>query len=144
MTLQETAAILAMIAAVDSRRSFGEIDVTAWHAFIGGFMFDDAREAVIAHYKESPHSILPTDVCTRVGAVRRARIGNRVAPLPPVDANDVRAYQDWIGAWFTAIADGLDDKAAEAVADAKVGVKRQVTATAQRDVNLSGLAKRPE
>ncbi len=144
MTLQETAAILAMIAAVDSRRSFGEIDVTAWHAFIGNFTFDDAREAVIAHYKESPHSILPADVNTRVGAVRRARIGNRVAPLPPVDPNDVQGYQEWTGAWYSAIANGLDDVAAQAVADAKIGAKREVTATADRSINLTGLAKRPE
>jgi hypothetical protein len=144
MTLQETAAILAMIAAVDSRRSFGEIDVTAWHAFVRDFTFDDARDAVIAHYKESPHSILPTDICTRVGAARRARIGNRVAPLPPVDADDVQGYREWTGAWYAAVANGLDDKSAEAVADAKVGVKRQITATAERHIDLAGLAKRPE
>lgn len=142
--MRETAAILAMVAAVDSRRSFGEIDVQAWHAFIGNFTFDDAREAVIAHYRESPHSITPSDINTRVGAVRRARIGNRVAPLPPVDPNDVASYNAWIASWFTAIADGLSDEEAERRADSEVGVIRQAITMSLRDVDLTGIGKAPE
>lgn len=142
--MRETAAILAMVAAVDSRRSFGEIDVQAWHAFIGNFTFDDAREAVISHYRESPHSITPSDINTRVGAVRRARIGNRVAPLPPVDPNDVASYNAWIGSWFTAIADGLSDEEAERRADAEVGVIRQAIATSPGTVDLTGIGRAPE
>lgn len=142
--MRETAAILAMVAAVDSRRSFGEIDVQAWHAFIGDFTFDDCREAVIAHYRESPHSIVPSDINTRVGAVRRARIGNRVAPLPPVDPSDERAYRDWVGAWMHAIADGLSDEEAERRADAHVGVIRQALVTSQRQIDLTGMGKAPE
>lgn len=141
--MRETAAILAMVAAVDSRRSFGEIDVQAWHAFIGDFTFDDAREAVISHYRESPHSITPSDINTRVGAVRRARIGNRVAPLPPVDPNDVASYNAWIGSWFTAIADGLSDEEAERRADAEVGVIRQAITTSPGTVDLTGIGKAP-
>lgn len=142
--MRDTAAILAMVAAVDSRRSFGEIDVQAWHAFIGDFTFDDAREAVIAHYRESPHSITPSDINTRVGAVRRARIGNRVAPLPPVDPNDVASYNAWIGSWFTAIADGLTEDEATRRADSELGVIREAIATSPRTVDLTGIGRAPE
>lgn len=143
MDARETAGILAMIAAVDSRRSFGEIDVTAWHAVIGDFTFDDARQAVIDHYKESPHSIAPSDINLRIGAWRRARIGNRVAPVPPVDANDVAAYQRWISMWFRAIGDGYSEAEAERRADADLGIARQaVEAPRPREVDYDSMARR--
>jgi len=143
MDIRETAAILAMIAAVDSRRSFGEIDVSAWHAVIGDFTFDDAREAVISHYRESPHSITPSDINTRVGAWRRKRIGNRIAPVPPVDANDIAGYQRWIGAWFTAVADGATDAEAQRRADAEIGIARQAIQheTSPRSVDYGAVGK---
>lgn len=142
--MRDTAAILAMVAAVDSRRSFGEIDVQAWHAFIGDFAFDDCREAVIAHYRESPHSITPSDITTRVGAVRRARIGNRVAPVPPIDPSDARGYADWIGAWMHAVADGLTEEEATRRADSELGVIRQAITMSPRNVDLTGIGKTPE
>lgn len=144
MELRETAAILAMVTALDSRRSFGELDAKAWQAVIGDFSFDDCREALIGHYRESPHSITPSDIATRVAAARRARIGNRVAPLPPVDPNDVVRYKSWIGAWSTAIADGADDEEAAVIANAEVGAVPQAVDMRQRAIDVSSMGRRPE
>jgi hypothetical protein len=139
--MRETAAILAMVAAVDSRRSFGQIDAQAWHAFIGDFTFDDCREAVIGHYKESPHSITPSDINTRIIAARRARIGNRVAPVPPIDPSDARGYADWVVAWMHAVADGLTEEEATRRADSELGVIREAIAMSQRTVDLTGIGR---
>lgn len=144
MDLRETAGILAMVSALDTRRVFGEIDAQAWNAVIGDLRFDDCREAVIAHYKESPHPITPADVRNRVSVVRRARIGDRVAPLPPVDPGDVQAYQKWQLAWYRGVGDGLTEDEAEKVADVELGVARKALSTAPRAINYDSLARRPE
>lgn len=142
MDLRETAGVLAMISALDSRKVYGQIDASAWHAVIGDLRFDDCREAVIAHYQESPHPITPADVRSRVSAVRKARIGDRVAPLPPVDPEDVKAYREWQQAWYRGIGDGLTSDEAEAVADHALGVARQSLPQAHRDVDYGSLARR--
>lgn len=144
MDLRETAGVLAMISALDSRKAYGEIDAKAWHAVIGDLRFDDCREAVIAHYRESAYSITPADVRSQVMAVRKARIGDRVAPLPPVDPEDTKAYQEWQQAWYRGIGDGLTEDEAERVADHILGVARQSLPTAPRSVEYGSLARRPE
>lgn len=144
MNLRDTAGILAMISALDSRKVYGEIDAQAWHAVIGDLRFDDCREAVIAHYRESSFSITPADVRSKVLAVRKARIGDRVAPLPPVSPEDVKAYQEWQQAWYRGVGDGLTDDEAEKVADHILGVARQSLPQAPRTIEYGSLARRVE
>lgn len=142
MDLRETAGVLAMISALDSRKVYGEIDAQAWHAVIGDLRFDDCREAVIQHYRESPHSITPADVRGKVTAVRKARIGDRIAPVPPIDPSDTASYQQWQQAWYRGVGDGLTVDEAERVADHALGVARQSLPQAHRDVDYGALARR--
>ena len=144
MELHETAGVLAMISALDSRKVYGEIDAQAWHAVIGDLRFDDCREAVIQHYRESPHSITPADVRGKVTAVRKARIGDRVAPLPPVDPSDTASYRQWQQAWYRGVGDGLTEDEAERVADHTLGIARKAVSQAHRAIEYGNLARRPE
>jgi hypothetical protein len=140
--LRETAGVLAMISALDSRKVYGEIDAQAWHAVIGDLRFDDCREAVIQHYRESSYSITPADVRSQVTAVRKARIGDRIAPLPPIDPSDTSSYQRWQQAWYRGVGDGLTEDEAQKVADHALGVTRQSLPEARRDINYDALARR--
>jgi hypothetical protein len=142
--MRETAAVLAMITALDTRRMYGDIDAKAWHAVIGDLRFDDCREAVIQHYRESPHSITPADVRSKVSALRKARIGDRVAPLPPVDPEDIQAYRDWQQAWYRSVGDGLSGDEAEQKADHALGIARQALPQVHRAIEYDNLARRVE
>lgn len=141
MDLRETAGILAMISALDGRKAFGDIDAKAWHAVIGDLTFDDCREAVIEHYGESAHPLMPADIRARVKKVRKARIGSKVAPIPPIDANDVERYMAWEQAWYRGVGDGLTDDEAERYADHELGVIRQAVEASPRSINYGSLAR---
>jgi hypothetical protein len=73
MDRPKTALLLALCAAFD-QRTLGEADVEAWHAAIGDLAYEDSRQAVIAHYRESRERIMPADVRQRVTAIRKARL----------------------------------------------------------------------
>lgn len=91
MTPAQTAALLAMCAAYD-QRTIGQADVAAWHAALDGIHPDDARAAVVAHYRRSRERIMPADV---VAAARRARADRLAAgpePVPDADPSDPAAY----------------------------------------------------
>jgi hypothetical protein len=141
MEMRETAAVLAMISALDSRKVYGEIDAQAWHAVVGDLRFEDCRDAVIAHYQQSPHAITPADLRAKVIAVRKTRIGDRVAPLPPVDPEDTESYKEWQREWYRAIGDGQDTEEAEQSADLALGIARKTLPQAHRDVNYGSLVR---
>lgn len=140
--MRETAAVLAMISALDSRRVYGEVDAQAWHAVIGDLRFEDCREAVVSHYQQSPHPITPADVRKGVSVVRKARIGDRVAPLPPVDPSNVEEYAEWQRHWYAAVGSGLSDPEAEQYADRALGIARQSLTEAPRSVDYGSLGRR--
>lgn len=110
MELNETAAVLAMIAALDRRMAFSQSDAVAWQAVIGDNTFNDCREAVIRHYQESPHSITPSDIIKAVRAMRARRHEGIAVPVPPVDPDNVQACIAWQTEWSRAIGDGLTEK----------------------------------
>lgn len=139
--MRETAAVLAMISALDSRKVYGEVDAQAWNAVIGDLEFNDCREAVIEHYKQSPHPITPADVRKAVSVVRRARIGDRVAPLPPVDPENVEDYKEWQRRWYAAIGSGQTDEEAERSADLALGITRQALPEAPRLVKWADVGR---
>lgn len=80
MTYDEVCDILAVAAAYD-RRTIGEADSEAWEAAVGDLPFRDARDAVVAHYRESREWVMPSDIRQRVKAVQAERL--RVTPIPP-------------------------------------------------------------
>ncbi|MDG4796198.1 hypothetical protein [Micromonospora sp. WMMD1082] len=72
MTPPQVAAILALAAARD-RRTVGEVDVRAWHEDIGDLDFDDARNAVSRHFRESTEYLMPVHVRRIATELRRQR-----------------------------------------------------------------------
>lgn len=62
MIREQTIDLLAMVTSLDHRRDFGPPDVAAWHAVLDDVPWPLARQAVIAHYRLSPHPIMPADV----------------------------------------------------------------------------------
>ena len=144
MNLQEAAAILAMITALDSRKAFNEIDAQAWAAVLGDVYFDDARQAVIDHYRDSTYTLMPADVVGRVKKIRNDRIGDRQAPLPPIDPSDVDAYAEWQRAWYRAVGDGMTDIEAATQADQALGVIRASIEFKKRDLQIDNLVREPE
>lgn len=112
MTKAEVARILAVAAAFDQRTT-GEEDDIAWLAAIGDLNFTDAREAVIAHYRESRERIMPADIRHGVKAIRKARI----EAAPPVEIPEHLAdrpleAREWKQRTLHAIADGEDPQLA--------------------------------
>ena len=121
MNRREVAAVLAMVSALDDRRVFGEVDVTAWEAVIGDLRFDDAREAVIRHYKEETTVMMPANVRRLVKLIRASRKREHPTPLSPYSTSDVMAHIEWSRAWEEAIADGLSPDSASSWASEQVG-----------------------
>jgi hypothetical protein len=112
MTKAEVARLLAVAAAFDQRTS-GEEDDIAWLAAIGDLNFNDARNAVIAYYRECRERIMPVDVRERVAEIRKQRI----AAAPPVEIPEHLAdrpieARDWKQRTLQAIADGADPQRA--------------------------------
>jgi hypothetical protein len=67
----EVAQLLAFCAAFD-RRTVGEADAMAWHTVLGHIPYEQAREAVTAHYSNTREWIMPADILQRVRKARAA------------------------------------------------------------------------
>lgn len=124
MNLTETAKLLTMCAAFD-QRTIGEADVAAWQATLDDLRFEDCREAVIAHFRNSASRIMPHDVRVAVNAMRRERLERDVeAYIPDADPNDPAAYIEAMKARRTRIADGTERQ--RPVAELIAGVERNL------------------
>lgn len=53
---------LLTIAIAFDQRSLGEGDITAWGIALEGTGFEEARAAIIAHYREQARRIMPADI----------------------------------------------------------------------------------
>lgn len=106
MTLTETAQVLALAAAFD-RRTVGDADVYAWQATLGDTDFEDAKTAVVAHYRISSEWLMPAQIRAAVAKIRAQRLTNAgPEPAPQVDPDDVVAYQRELRAQRAHAADG--------------------------------------
>ena len=75
MNTQETAKILAIAAGFDNRRP-DDLATAAWQALLGGYGFDECRDAIVAHYRDpaTRHQYLTAaHVLDRVEKTARAR-----------------------------------------------------------------------
>ena len=93
MTRSETAKLLAFCAAYD-QRTIGDADVLAWDEaldspWVPNIDLDEAQEAVVAHYRETPQRITVADVLKRVKTSRADRLGRgipvRYQGVPPTE-----------------------------------------------------------
>jgi hypothetical protein len=81
MNPSDVATVLAFAAAYD-QRTIGEADVAAWHEaldcpWVPNISLDEAREAVIAHYRRTSERIAPADV------IKHARDARATVLAPP-------------------------------------------------------------
>lgn len=83
MTRSEIALLLGAAAARD-QRTIGETDVLAWFEDLGDIDFQDARQAVSRHYRESTDRIMTAHVRRIVKIIRdERRAAEAVKALPP-------------------------------------------------------------
>ena len=73
MNRSEVAQLLTKIAAFD-RRTIGEADVLAWHEVVGDLPLKAALEAVTDYFRDTREWCMPSDIVSRVKAIRKKRL----------------------------------------------------------------------
>lgn len=106
MTKAQVARLLAVCAAFDQRTTGPEDDV-AWLAAVGDLDFTEAREAVIAYYRENRERIWPADIRERVATVHNARLAAAGdIDIPEHLADKPAEAREWLQRTKDAIASG--------------------------------------
>lgn len=113
MSPAQTAALLALCAAYDSRR-IGESDVAAWHEVLAEVPALEARAAVVAHYSRSTDRVMPAHVLAEVRRVRALRL-QPSDELPDADPDDVPAWLAALREGRVRRADGLVERPVRAL-----------------------------
>lgn len=72
MNKSEVVLLLTFAATYDHRKT-GEADVEAWYLALDDLPFDDAKAAIVAHYREQTDRIMPAHVRKGVRAIRDER-----------------------------------------------------------------------
>jgi hypothetical protein len=106
MNTQEAAALLAVAAAFDNRKPDADAAM-AWAAALHDVRFEDARDAVVAHYRKSSDWLMPAMVTARVSEQVSAR-HRRFGPLiPPTSLEgDVDKEREWFQWAFAEVSSG--------------------------------------
>ncbi|WP_045740886.1 hypothetical protein [Actinoplanes rectilineatus] len=65
--------LLLTLAGTFDYRKVGDADVEAWHLALDDIPLDDAKAAVVRHYRESRERLMPADVRQGVKAIRAER-----------------------------------------------------------------------
>lgn len=103
-----------------------------WHEDCGHLDYPTALEAarwIVANRSSDAYGpVKPGDLLDAVKVIRRRRIddliGNSPVPIPPVDPDDVSAYQAWQRAWLSAAGAGANLLEATRHADTAIGHTR--------------------
>lgn len=114
MNTQEAAALLGIAAAFDNRKPDADA-AQAWAIALSDIRFEDARDAIVAHYRMSSEWLMPVKVIAEVRRIRDKRLADYGAPTPPpdLDPDDVLAFQRWLRDERKAIGDGAKTPADE-------------------------------
>jgi hypothetical protein len=91
MNRTETAALLTLMAAYD-RRTLGPEDVLAWQSVLADVSFNDAKDAVVEHYRTSTQWLAPAEVISGIRKIRAQRLEHADRLVPAVDPDDVAGY----------------------------------------------------
>lgn len=106
MTPAEAQVLLSMAAAYDNRKPDPDA-AKAWAAALDDLRFEDCREALLAHYRDSTEWLMPAMVRRSVKRLRAARIAEHPPLTPPADLDgDERATRKWLAAATRRIGDG--------------------------------------
>lgn len=104
MSPEEVVDLLTLVASYD-RRTVGKADVDAWFMATGDLPFEDAKVAVVKHYRESREWLMPADIRKHVRAIREARITRLPLPAPDPELNE-RQYRNSLRNIVNRVADG--------------------------------------
>lgn len=107
----EAAALLTIAAAYDNRKPDAD-QAKAWAMALDDARFEDCREAIVNHYRNSREWLMPVDVLKGVTAIRLERwnvYARRYGMLqPPAHlADDAAAENRWVSVVTNRIRDGL-------------------------------------
>jgi len=98
---EETAVLLTSAAAFD-RRTIGEADVIAWAKLLRDYRFEDAQEALEAHYASSREWVMPYDIIEGIKTIRAKRRaayvrehGVLLMPQGLEPEEELRVRRDW-------------------------------------------------
>ena len=149
MKKSEVAKLLAMASAFDNR-TVGEANVSAWESVLTPDMrFEDAVEALKAHYASSLDYLRPAHVNQGVTVLRKARLLSVPHPeelIPAVEELELAGVgeREWRSAYYDAAKDGSHEP--HVVADAKFTIRRGERPPAQLERMtrlLEGTRKNP-
>jgi hypothetical protein len=65
VTRSEAARLLAIAAGVD-QRTIGDADVQAWQMVLADINFEEAVNALTAHYRATTRRVMPADIVQRI------------------------------------------------------------------------------
>lgn len=106
MTPAEAQVLLTMASGVDNRKIDETGDTAkAWAAILDDIRFDDARVALIEHFKTSTEYLMPVMIRTAVKRMRKKRIDDHPPLTPPPDLTPLETI-DWLKAARRRIGDG--------------------------------------
>lgn len=94
MNRDQTRALLALGAATSRDWAPTSTDVDAWAALLDDLDFDDCRNALLAHAKQTHHRPVPADIRAGVKRIRADRLERAPLAVPAADPDDVQAYLD--------------------------------------------------
>lgn len=105
MTPAEASALLTIASGFDNRRVDPDV-ARSWAVALDGVRFQDARDAVVAHYRASREWLMPAHILDTVKRVRGGRIAAHEADLiPPPDLSPIET-QTWMRDARQALGDG--------------------------------------
>lgn len=125
MDASQAALLLSQAAAYDNR-TVNESAARAWAEALHDVPYADAREAVVAHYRESRQWMMPADVHDRVKAVQRDRVlaGMHVLRSAEIEAPEMDKYIEWERAVRAELRAGATALDADRAACEHIGHKR--------------------
>lgn len=100
----EAAALLTIAAAFDNRKPDPDT-AKAWAMALDGYRFEDCRQVIVQHYRESTDWIMPAHVLRAVKRLRKQRLDATPDPIPPADLTPQQTLA-WLRDVRRRIADG--------------------------------------
>lgn len=114
--------VLAVAAAFD-RRTVGEADGMAWSMALPEVGMQPAKDAVIAHYRDTTDWVMPAHVLQIVKSIRRDRLRDMELPVPPRElADNWNGETFWTARYRDAIVEGASPTEARSYANEKLGI----------------------
>lgn len=124
MNRTEAAMLLTIASSYDDRRAeVTDEDAVAWAAALPEVDFEQARGALVLHYRESTMRVMPADILRRVRIVRRDNITGADPVTPPsILADDPGREQEWVRLYRWRIGAGDTAAAAQTYACGRMGI----------------------